>query len=92
MTTLIINWQSPNSPAAGLPMARDILTLLRVSPIRVTSGSTSVVVVPDESFDLPSGEAIFMTIDLPRLKTVYVKDEVPAGDRATRRTTAGSSR
>ena len=81
MTTLIINWKSPNSPASGLPMARDILTLLRVSPIRVTSGSTSVVVVPDESFDLPSGEAIFMTIDLPRLKTVYVKGEVPAGNR-----------
>ena len=35
------------------------------------------------SFDLPSGEAIFMTIDLPRLKTVYVKGEVPAGNRPT---------
>ena len=82
MTTLIINWRSPDSPAAGLPLARDMLTLLRVSPIRVRSSTTSVVVVPGESFELQAGEAISMTIDLPRVKTVHAEGEVPAAERA----------
>lgn len=83
MTALVINWLPVTTPDEDLPIAQEVLTLLHVSPIHVLSGTTSVVVVPGESFDVPPGEPLSMTVDLPRLETFYAYYSIPPSDQAT---------
>jgi hypothetical protein len=85
MTARVILWSPVTTPIADLPIARDVLTLLKVSPVYVASGRESVLVVPGESFDLPPGESVSMTVELPRLKTFRADHPVPDADKAVLR-------
>jgi hypothetical protein len=82
MTALVIRWSPVTTAVADLPIARDVLTLLQVSPIDVVSAGESILVVPGESFDLPPGGSVSMTVELPRLKTFRAESPVPDGDKA----------
>ena len=83
MTTLTIRWLPATTSVANLPIAQDVFTLLRLSPLHILSGTTSVVLIPGESVELAPGGPLLITIDIPRLKTIYAYGTVPEGERAT---------
>lgn len=83
MTTLTIKWRPVAASETKHPMVQTVLALLEICPIRVDWNTTSTVIVPGEPFSVTSGEAISITIELPRLKTIHQRHSIPVNGRKT---------